>query len=66
MAKVKAWKDGAAGAPTYPSDFTVVKKAVLQKTNLTNNNNKYCAIEFHKAGHDYRVFTSWSSPPDGG
>lgn len=65
MAKIKAWRDGAAGAPSYPSDFEVQKKAVLQKTDLRENNNKYYAIELHKAGaHDYRVYTHYGRTDD--
>lgn len=64
MARVKAWKDGAPGAPSYPGDFEVVQKAVLQKTDLKANNNKYYAIELHKAGHDYRVFTHYGRTDD--
>ncbi|MCC6875865.1 MAG: WGR domain-containing protein [Sandaracinaceae bacterium] len=65
MAKVKAWKDGAPGAPSYPDDFEIVKKAVLQFTDLKANNNKYYGIELHKAGaHDYRVYTHYGRTDD--
>ncbi len=64
MAKVKAYKQGAPGEPSFPSDFEILEKAVLQKTDLKNNNNKYYAIELHKAGHDYRVFTHYGRTDD--
>jgi hypothetical protein len=34
----------------------VVKKAVLQVTDIANNRNKYYAIELHEANGKYRVF----------
>ncbi|MFK7989508.1 MAG: WGR domain-containing protein [Sandaracinaceae bacterium] len=64
MARAKAWKQGAPGAPSFADDFEIVQKAVLQKTDLTANNNKYYAIELHKAGHDYRVFTHYGRTDD--
>jgi predicted DNA-binding WGR domain protein len=64
MAKVKAWKDGAAGAPSFPDDFEITKKAVLQLTDLVNNNNKYYAIELHQAGQSFRVYTHYGRTDD--
>lgn len=65
MARVKAWKYNDPSAPKYPSDFEIVKKAVLQKTDLKNNNNKYYAIELHKAkGNQFRVFTHYGRTDD--
>ena len=64
MARVKAWKEGAFDAPNFADDFKIVVKAVLQKTDLTANNNKYYAIELHQAGHDYRVFTHYGRTDD--
>lgn len=64
MASVKAWKSGAAGEPSFPNDFTIVKKAVLQKTDISANNNKYYAIELHQAGGQYRVFTHYGRTDD--
>lgn len=64
MAQVKAWKSGAPGEPSFPSTFDVVKKAVLQLTDLANNNNKYYAIELHQAGKQFRVFTHYGRTDD--
>ncbi len=64
MASVKAWKFGAAGEPDFPDDFEIVKKAVLQKTDVGANNNKYYAIELHKAGNAFRVFTHYGRTDD--
>ena len=64
---VKAWKMGAAGAPSYPKDFEIVQKAVLQVTDIKTNRNKYYAIELHKAstmGFPYRVFTHYGRTDD--
>ena len=49
MASVKAYRDGDASAPAFPSTFTVDKKAVLQVTDIKTNRNKYYAIELHSA-----------------
>lgn len=62
--KVKAWKSGSSGEPKFPSKFTILRKAVLQKTDISNNNNKYYAIELHKAGKKFRVFTHYGRTDD--
>src|SRR5262249_6992512 len=64
MASVKAWKLGQPGEPAFPDDFEIVKKAVLQVTDITNNNNKYYAIELHAAGGTFRVFTHYGRTDD--
>jgi poly [ADP-ribose] polymerase 2/3/4 len=56
MPAVKAWKVGQDGAPYFPDDFEIVKKAVLQVTDIKNNNNKYYAIELHKSEEKGKVF----------
>src|SRR4051812_8902408 len=64
MAKVKAWKRGAVGEPGFPDDFKVVKRAVLQLTDLVTNNNKYYALELHEANQRFRVFTHYGRTDD--
>ena len=70
MAKVKAWKSGAAGEPAFPDNFSVIHKAVLQVTDIKTNRNKYYAIELHRAAepekHDvsYRVYTHYGRTDD--
>lgn len=64
MAKVKAWKHGDTSQPSFPEDFEIVKKAVLQKTDIKNNNNKYYAVELHRASGKYRVFTHYGRTDD--
>lgn len=68
MAKIKAWKYGDASAPTFSTSFDIVKKAVLQRTDLKANNNKYYAIELHlekgKKSPSYRVFTHYGRTDD--
>ncbi len=49
MASVKAWTNGEVGEPLFPDEFEVVKKAVLQVTDIKTNRNKYYAIELHAA-----------------
>ena len=68
MAAIKAWKHGDAGAPSFPEDFEIVVKAVLQVTDIKSNHNKYYAIELHSAQHKgqttYRVFTHYGRTDD--
>lgn len=64
MAKVKAWKQGAVGEPVYPDDFQIVEQAVLQRTALATNNNKYYALELHEANGRFRVFTHYGRTDD--
>ena len=65
MAKLKAWKSNDAGQPAFPGDFEVVRKAVLQVTDLKTNRNKYYAVELHKSdGSGYRVFTHYGRTDD--
>ncbi len=68
MGSVKAWKLSDSAAPKYPGDFEIAKKAVLQVTDIKNNNNKYYAIELHTATAKgktlYRVFTHYGRTDD--
>ena len=61
---VKVWKEGEAGEPSFPADFVVNKKAVLQVTDITNNNNKYYAIELHTGKNKFRVYTHYGRTDD--
>src|SRR5262245_44525786 len=68
MAIVKAWKFGEKGAPPFPVEFEIVKKAVIQVTNIKTNHNKYYAIELHKAQKGsktlFRIFTHYGRTDD--
>jgi poly [ADP-ribose] polymerase len=64
MAGVKAWKVGEAGEPDFPDDFAIVKKAVLQVTDIKTNRNKYYAVELHAAAGRFRVFTHYGRTDD--
>ena len=68
MASVKAYKFGEAGSPDFPPEFDVVRKAVLQVTDIKTNRNKYYAIELHAADGGgsarYRVFTHYGRTDD--
>ena len=62
---VHSWTHGEAGEPDFPADFEIVKKAVLQMTDLKTNKNKYYAVELHQAGAErYRVFTHYGRTDD--
>jgi DNA ligase-1 len=59
------WRYDDAAAPSYPADFEIVSKAVLQLTDLVSNHNKYYAIEIHQAaGGHFRVFTHYGRTDD--
>src|SRR5262249_36721686 len=66
--KVKAWKVGEKGAPFFPDEFEIVKKAVLQVTEIKTNHNKYYAIELHKGVHKgkttFRIYTHYGRTDD--
>ncbi|MFT4974506.1 MAG: hypothetical protein ACI8S6_000389, partial [Myxococcota bacterium] len=70
MPAVKSWKVGAPGEPGFHDDFQIVRRAVLQNTDIRTNRNKYYAIELHhgtgKGGgsHAYRVFTHYGRTDD--
>jgi poly [ADP-ribose] polymerase 2/3/4 len=64
MPSVKSWKSGAPGEPSFPADFEVLEKAVLQVTDIKTNRNKYYAIELHQAGNQFRVFTHYGRTDD--
>lgn len=64
MAGAKAYKVGEAGSPSFPEDFEVTQKAVLQVTDIKTNRNKYYAIELHAAGGAFRVFTHYGRTDD--
>ena len=62
---VKSWKEGSAGEPSFPSDFEVIKNAVLQVTDIETNRNKYYSIELHRAkGGKFRVYTHYGRTDD--
>ena len=64
MADVQVWKAADTSQPKFPDDFEVIKKAVLQVTDIKNNNNKYYAIEVHSGKGKFRVFTHYGRTDD--
>lgn len=64
MGDVQVYKAGAPGEPKFSDDFEVVKKAVLQVTDIKTNRNKYYAIELHSNKNKYRVFTHYGRTDD--
>jgi predicted DNA-binding WGR domain protein len=66
--KVKAWTIGDKAMPHFPSEFEIVRKVVLQVTNIQNNNNKYYALELHQAKEKgrtlFRLFTHYGRTDD--
>ncbi len=63
----KAWKHNDSSQPKFAGDFEIAKRAVLQVTDLKNNNNKYYAIELHTAtsgSYRFRVFTHYGRTDD--
>lgn len=64
MSDVPSWKEGTSGEPKFPTDFEVVKKAVLQVTDIKSNKNKYYCVELHSATKKYRVYTHYGRTDD--
>lgn len=64
MVDVQVWKEGAIGEPKFPTTFEVVKKAVLQVTDIKTNRNKYYAVELHSAKSKFRVYTHYGRTDD--
>lgn len=70
MAKVAAWTVGESGDPGFADDFELVRKAVLQVTDIKTNRNKYYAVELHKTDKPgegqsaFRVFTHYGRTDD--
>ena len=64
----KAYALDDPSAPKFPKKFDILKKAVLQKTDLNKNNNKYHALELHspsaKTKKVFRVFTHYGRTDD--
>ncbi len=60
----EVWKEGTSGEPKFPDTFEVVKKAVLQVTDIKTNRNKYYAIELHSSKNKYRVYTHYGRTDD--
>ena len=60
MGDVQTWKFDDPKTPKL-TNITIVKKAVLQVTDIKTNRNKYYAIELHQAGQRSDVGTA-SSP----
>jgi poly [ADP-ribose] polymerase len=61
---VQVWREGSSGEPKFPVKFDVLKKAILQVTDIGTNRNKYYAIELHEAGNKYRVYTHYGRTDD--
>ena len=45
--------------PAFPDQFQIIKNAVLSRTSLEANNNKFYVLEVHEAGGQYRLFTNY-------
>ncbi len=48
-----------AHAPAFPNDYRVLQSAVLNRTSLEGNNNKFYVLEVHEADGGFRLFTSY-------
>lgn len=61
---IQVWREAAVGEPKFSKDFDVVKKAVLQVTDIKTNRNKYYAVELHASKDKYRVYTHYGRTDD--
>src|SRR5574337_778053 len=64
MGDVQVWREGSPGEPKFPDKFDVVKKAILQVTDIKTNRNKYYAVELHSTSSKYRVYTHYGRTDD--
>ena len=64
MSEYQVWKENDASQPKFPENFEVLKKAVLQVTDIVTNRNKYYAVELHKAGNQFRIYTHYGRTDD--
>lgn len=64
MGDVQVWREGSSGEPKFPDKFNVVKKAILQVTDIKTNRNKYYAVELHSTSNKYRVYTHYGRTDD--
>ena len=64
MGDVQVWREGTPGEPKFPNDFDVLKKAILQVTDIKTNRNKYYAVELHSSKSKFRVFTHYGRTDD--
>lgn len=67
MGSAKVWKLGETGAPKFSEDYEIVRRAVLQVTDIRSNHNKYYALELHAASGDasgFRLFTHYGRTDD--
>ncbi len=60
----EVWREGATGEPKFPATFDVLKKAVLQVTDIKTNRNKYYCVELHSGGKKFRVYTHYGRTDD--
>ncbi len=64
----KSWKVGEAGAPKFAADYEIVRRAVLQATDIKSNHNKYYALELHAArgatSSGFRLYTHYGRTDD--
>lgn len=62
---VKAWKAHDLNQPSFPSDFEIETRAVLQLTDISSkNSNKYYGIELHVTVGAARIFTHYGRTDD--
>lgn len=68
MGSTRVWKFGDASAPQFPAEYEILRKAVLQVTDIKTNRNKYYAVELHaaetKGPFRFRVFTHYGRTDD--
>lgn len=48
-----------SGNPAFPAHFRILKSAVLNRSDLRANNNKFYVLEVHEAQGKYRLFTNY-------
>ena len=47
------------GSNIFPAQFEVTKTVTLQKTDMTEGNNKFYQLELHQSGDKYRIYSCY-------
>nr|CAA9251342.1 Poly [ADP-ribose] polymerase-1 [uncultured Armatimonadetes bacterium] len=50
---------GGEDAPAFPEQFAVLRSAVLNRSDILANNNKFYVLELHEADGKFRLFTNY-------
>eukprot|EP01094_Clydonella_sp_ATCC50884_P018403 TRINITY_DN33_c0_g1_i1.p1 TRINITY_DN33_c0_g1~~TRINITY_DN33_c0_g1_i1.p1 ORF type:complete len:1290 (-),score=370.68 TRINITY_DN33_c0_g1_i1:92-3961(-) len=63
--KLQVYRVDDPAAPSFPADYEIVQRDVLQLTDMGANSNKFYSLELHRgAGHSFRIYTHYGRTGD--